>query len=645
MFKGKNASDGSRKKRRNMRRAIIAAVVGALGYGIHKLTEPDFMMPTVINNLDQPLVPYIAQALYFFMMVPGWGLDMREAMTIDNGVTKLVNYVNGEGATEESHKIGMSLLSLLAEYEPTRPFLRHAIVFRTAAHHLKSEDVEIKGAALNVLLYMFKDKESAQLVVDSQVFKDVCTIAQKAFEKDDPEQLAGELALQAISKIPHYYPGGMRKLRKTPGFGNDEMNIIYAAVNNDMMMHSRSGDHEEQLKCLQVLIDIQPIPDFFQMRARVLLSMGDSEGAIWNMRRAIKAGTKEAKEHTFLAQILLESGLRKNVEEARRMIAKMLANEPPPPKDEEVKPVKVEKMEEEEDLSGFDMKRGSMGGADDEPERKQVFGRDPDYYMRMETQFSLLCKADIMLRDYRSAARHVDDWLELVPDSAVAHYTKAKVLTHNGDHKNALKEINLSLASNPHRAEVQYQRAHILYKMKENDKAFIACKMVVNELRRTGTSSKYVPNLHLLMGKLNELKEDYVEAEKCYARLAKINLMRPMPHYRRARVLAKLGKEEEANKVLGTVLDIWTEGCIESKQCKNYFYYNTAATNALNFIKERCNGVSCEAAPMPTAVPMAVEEDAESEDEVPPPPKQVAVPEKMAAGDMCALYKRLIALP
>lgn len=209
--------------------------------------------------------------------------------------------------------------------------------------------------------------------------------------------------------------------------------------------------------------------------------------------------------------------------------------------------------------------------------------------MKLEVLYMQLIKADMMLQDYRMAGIHVENWLKRTPKSSPALYFKAKVLSNLGQTEEALKLVNQSMETGPQRPEALYLKAHLLHKLHRVDDALEECNSVVKMLRRDTEKSKRLHNLHLLMGKLYEEKEDYTKAEKSYGLLAKLDPEKPMPHFRRGKMLLKLEKAAEAEAEFSEVVRIWSMNCGQSKNCREYFKKNKAAQEAFNFIYERSN--------------------------------------------------------
>mmetsp|Transcript_9371 Transcript_9371/g.15013 ORF Transcript_9371/g.15013 Transcript_9371/m.15013 type:complete len:688 (+) Transcript_9371:3-2066(+) len=604
-----------------IRYSIFLGVAGGLGYCIYKIRQPEFTMPLLLENLDQNGVCYIANAFYYYLQFTGAALEWREAMANSNGVAHLINYINGNN-TPEAQRVGMSLLSLLAEYEKTRPYLRNTTVFKTAAHYLNSDDVEVKGASLNVLIYMFQDKPSATLVVDSGVLKLMCNIAAKAF-KEGPERFAGELALQAISKIPNNYPGGARALMKK-GLDEQQLNCIFAAMHSDLIQLERQGDFDKALKVASECIAMNPqAPEFYQISARIQSSQGNLEGAIWNMKKAVKFGHKEPQHKTFLVQLLLESGRPKYLQDARDLLNKLVNDQ-----------TALGKLSSGQQMMDDDAAVGGIAVHRDE--KMENLSKE----IRVSQMYMQMVKADLMLRDYRSASGHVHEWLKRSPNSAPALYSKAKVLSHRQRYPEALTAVNESLGINPQRPESLYLRAFLLYKLGKADESLDVCHKVVRLLRRDVTRGERVPNLHLLMGKIYEGKEQFSKAEHSYEMLVKADPSRPMPHFRRGRALLKAGQEGKANSEFGEVLRLWSDVCIERKSCKNYFYRNQAAANAMKFIGQRCNGVECRIPQKAVVVETKTEGGTAGSQQPPSPPRQM-ISGELDIKDMCGMYARL----
>jgi len=595
---GEDGESGQKKRRSRKRNrgsgvgttiynGVFFGVLGGLAYAYWKLTKPEVTMPLVLNNLDKPLVPLFAQGLSYYMQLSGSALPWREAMADANGVAILNNYMNDAEATPEAHRLGMSLLSLLAEYEKTRPSLRHATIFKTAAHYLKSDDFDVKGAALNVLIFMFQDKPSATLVVNSGVLKLMCDIASKAFEDEsNPEHYAAQLALKALSKIPHHYPGGVKELMKRQDIDEKQLNCLFVAMQSDLMEQERQGDYESALKTASECINMNPkSPQFYQISARIQSSQGNVEGAIWNLRRAIKLGLRQPQHRTFFVQLLLESGRPKYLVEAREVLLGLIGEK--------------FAMYNRKD----DSKQGSSMGGGVNSDLRQILaptsssvsnkstGVDIDGIlgqgMRLEALYVQLIKADMMLQDFRMAGVHVEDWLKHAPESSPALYFKAKILSNIGQLEEALKLVGESIEIGPERPEAIYLKAHLLHRLNRDDDALVECDSVVKMLRRDTERRKRLPNLHLLMGKLYEAKEDYVKAEKSYSSLIKLDPERPMPHFRRAKVLLKQGNKAEAEAEFSEVLRIWQSNCGQTSDCRDYFRKNEAAQLAFRFIHER----------------------------------------------------------
>ena len=80
-----------------------------------------------------------------------------------------------------------------------------------------------------------------------------------------------------------------------------------------------------------------------------------------------------------------------------------------------------------------------------------------------------------------------------------------------GNYEEAMKALEKSLDENPRRPESQYMRAYLLEKHGKSDEALEVCQKVVRILRRDQSQASRVPNLHLLMNKLYEKKQEYMQ--------------------------------------------------------------------------------------------------------------------------------------
>ena len=313
-----------------------------------------------------------------------------------------------------------------------------------------------------------------------------------------------------------------------------------------------------------------------------MAAQGNLDGAIWNMRKAVRL-SKELKNKMFLTQLLLESGLQGNIEDARAITKELI--------EEKAEIVKRDRQSDEFQTYNVIKDLANLQADENAPE-----STDDMSVARVEALYMQLVKADLMLRDYRGADRHISQWLDLNQRSAAALYSRAKVYSHLGNYEEAMKALEKSLDENPRRPESQYMRAYLLEKHGKSDEALEVCQKVVRILRRDQSQASRVPNLHLLMGKLYEKKQEYKKAEHSYSLLIKYDPSRPMPHYRRANALLNGGSEGKANHEFGEVLKLWADACVPNKNCKNYFYQNKAAKAALEFIGTRCQGVDCSAA-------------------------------------------------
>jgi len=627
----------------------LVGFLSSIGIGYYKLRQPEFTVPIILNHLEAPGMTWLLTGMAYYLSFSGSSLEWREAMAKDGGVAKLVNYINtaeeNPGDRKDMRRAGMHLLSLLAEYEETRPYLRYTNVFKTAAAFLRTKDLDIKGAALNVLVYMFQDKASATLAVESGVLALMCEIGNKAFEKrspkkkeesetpsdmfeaagfkekDAPEEkeegpspvyLAGEMALQALAKVPLNYPGGVKAMMDKGAIGEPELNVIYSAIQMDMVQNEKIGNYDAALNGARQCINMSPqSPNMYAFCAKIQSIQGNIEGAIWNQRRAVKLGLRETRHRTFLSQLLIQSGRHDHIKEARNILSKMIKDKIdlsqrianasgltapaiPAPKPEK-------KKENEPWTVGSFFAQGISGDAEtttsDSSKPESFLPGHPGKsshsasssaiaLVQNDTLYSQLIKADILLRDYSAASSHVADWISSNPSSSAGHYSHAKILLHQGDFKKALEVLGHSLALNPRRAESQYLRAYLLYKDGQDDKALEICESVVKMLRRDHVSGSKVPNLHLLMGKLFEKKGEYARAQASYGMLIKYDSKRPMPHFRLSQALLKAGKKDEANKEIEQVLKLWRDACVPKKNCKWYFSKNQAAARALKTIEE-----------------------------------------------------------